>query len=246
MSCKEPNLQQLPRDARYRRCFVAPPGRVLVMADYSQIELRAAAKIAGDRRMLAAYQSGEDLHTLTARSLLGKNEVSMGDRQLAKAVNFGLLYGQGAAGLMRYALANYGVKLTEDEARRHREAFFRTYPGLRKWHRSVGDPAIETRTLAGRRRADVTAFTEKLNTPVQGTAADGLKRALALLWDRRAARPDAFTVLFVHDEIVIEAPEPDADLAAAWLRRAMIDGMAPLIDPVPVDVEVTVGPTWAG
>lgn len=246
MSCKEPNLQQLPRDGRYRRCFVAPPGRVLVKADYSQIELRVAAKIAGDRRMLAAYRSGEDLHALTARSLLGKHEVTKGDRQLAKAVNFGLLYGQGAAGLMRYALANYGVNLTEDEAQQHRETFFRTYPGLRRWHRAVGNDPTDTRTLAGRRRLAVTAFTEKLNTPVQGTAADGLKQSLALLWGRRADCPDCFPVLFVHDEIVIEAPENEADRASAWLRRAMIDGMAPLIDPVPVDVEVTVGPTWAG
>ena len=95
MSCKGPNLQQLPRDPRYRRCFIAPPGRVLVKADYSQIELRIAAKITGDTRMLAAYQKGEDLHTLTARALLGKTDVTKADRQLAKAVNFGLLYGQG-------------------------------------------------------------------------------------------------------------------------------------------------------
>jgi DNA polymerase-1 len=126
MSCKEPNLQQLPRDARYRRCFVAPPGRVLVKADHSQIELRIAAKIANDKRMLDAYRGGEDLHTLTARSLLGTTEVTKADRQLAKAVNFGLLYGQGVPGLGRYTLANYGVRLTEAEAARHRETFFAT------------------------------------------------------------------------------------------------------------------------
>jgi DNA polymerase I-like protein with 3'-5' exonuclease and polymerase domains len=246
MSCSGPNLQQLPRDPRYRRCFVAPPGRVLVKADYSQIELRIAAKIAGDRRMLDAYRAGEDLHVLTARSLLGKSEVSKADRQLAKAVNFGLLYGQGARGLMRYALANYGVALTEAEAGRYREKFFATYPGLRRWHRSVGDEAIDTRTLAGRLRRNVTRFTEKLNTPVQGTGADGLKRALALLWERRGECPGAFPVLFVHDEIVVEAPADVANAASEWLRRAMLDGMAPLVDPVPVEVEATVGRTWGG
>ena len=92
----------------------------------------------------------------------------------------------------------------------------------------------------------MTAFTEKLNTPVQGTAADGLKRALALLWERRSECPGACPVLFVHDEVVIEAPESDSDRAAAWLRNAMIDGMAPLIDPVPVEVEVSTGRTWGG
>src|SRR4030095_9620137 len=90
MSCKKPNLQQLPRDPRYRRCFVAPPGRVLIKADYSQIELRIAAKITNDKRMLDAYRTNEDLHTLTVRALLGKAEVTKADRQWAKAVNFGL------------------------------------------------------------------------------------------------------------------------------------------------------------
>jgi DNA polymerase-1 len=199
MSCKEPNLQQLPRDQRYRKCFVAPPGRALVKVDYSQIELRIAAKIAGDRRMLDAYQKNEDLHTLTARALLGRADVTKSDRQLAKAVNFGLLYGQGARGLRRYALASFGVTLTEAEA--HRNTFFRTYPGLRKWHRTIGDEPADTRTLAGRRRVGVRRYTEKLNTPVQGTGADGLKQGLALLWERRAACPDAFPVLLVHDEM---------------------------------------------
>jgi DNA polymerase I-like protein with 3'-5' exonuclease and polymerase domains len=246
MSCSKPNLQQLPRDPRYRRCFIAPPGRVLVKADYSQIELRIAAKIANEQRMLTAYQKGEDIHTLTARALLNKTDVTKADRQLAKAVNFGLLYGMGAKNLGAYALSNYGVRLTEEEASAHRNTFFRTYPGLRKWHRSMPRVATDTRTLAGRLRRAVTRFTEKLNTPVQGTGADGLKRALALLWERRAVCPDAFPVLFVHDEIVVECDEEQADTAADWLRQCMLDGMAPLIEPVPVEVEVTVGRTWGG
>ncbi|MDY3563391.1 DNA polymerase [Gemmata sp. JC673] len=246
MSCKDPNLQQLPRDPRFRRCFVAPPGRALVKADYSQIELRIAAKITGDRRMLEAYRTGEDLHTTTARTVLGKSDVSKADRQLAKSLNFGLLYGMGARALAGYAAANFGVELTAAEAARHRDAFFRTYPGLRAWHRRVPDGTIQTRTLGGRRRVGVSAFTEKLNTPVQGTGADGLKRALALLWERRAACPDAFPVLLVHDEIVVECAEDRLEKAAAWVRDAMRDGIAPLLDPVPVEVEVIAGRTWAG
>jgi DNA polymerase-1 len=246
MSCKGPNLQQLPRDARYRRCFAAPPGRVLVKADYSQIELRIAAKITGDKRMLAAYRAGEDLHTTTARAVLGKDEVTKADRQLAKSLNFGLLYGMGAKALAAYAASNYGVALSETEAKRHRDAFFRTYPGLRAWHRSVKDGTVDTRTLAGRRRLGVTRFTEKLNTPTQGTGADGLKRALAFLWERRAACPGAFPVLLVHDEIVVECDADKVEEAAVWVRDAMRDGMAPLIAPVPVEVEVSAGPTWGG
>jgi DNA polymerase-1 len=92
----------------------------------------------------------------------------------------------------------------------------------------------------------VDRYTEKLNTPVQGTGADGLKAALGLLWERRGECPGAFPVLAVHDEIVVECDEGQADAAAAWLKRAMIDGMALLIAPVPVEVEATVGKSWAG
>jgi DNA polymerase-1 len=236
MSCKEPNLQQLPRDVRYRRCFVAPPGRVLVKADYSQIELRIAARISGDKRMLAAYRDGEDLHTLTASAVLKKpmGEVTKADRQLAKAINFGLLYGMGSRQLVVYARTNYGVKLTEKRAAAHRDAFFATYPWLRRWHYSIPTPPIETRTLAGRRRL------------IQGTGADGLKRALGLLWERRDECPGAVPVLFVHDEVVVECDADRANTAAAWLSRAMVDGMTPLIAPVPVAVEVMTAPTWGG
>jgi DNA polymerase-1 len=249
MACSSPNLQNLPRDPRYRKCFTAPPGRVLVKADYSQIELRIAAKVAGESNMIAAYRRGDDLHTLTARRLVGKDDVSKADRQLAKAVNFGLLYGMGARGFRVYARSKYGVELSPDEAERYRAAFFAAYPALRSWHGKIGrtkDAAIETRTLAGRRCLDVSRFNEKLNLPVQGTGADGLKKALGLLWDRRAECPGAVPVLVVHDEIIVECDADKADAAAAWLKAAMLDGMTPLVAPVPVEVEVSVAPTWGG
>jgi DNA polymerase-1 len=248
MSSSDPNLQNLPRDPRYRACFRAPPRRVLVKADHSQIELRIAARIAGDEAMLAAYRDGQDLHTLTARRVLGIRDVSKEHRQLAKALNFGLLYGMGAKGFRIYARSNYGLDLSEDEARQYRESFFRLYPGLAAWHRRAGrsgKQAVETRTLPGRRRLGVGRFTEKLNTPVQGTGADGLKLALALLWERRHQVPGAFPVLVVHDEIVVECDADKAEAAAAWLRQAMLDGM-PWLDPVPVEVEVKAAPTWGG
>jgi DNA polymerase-1 len=269
MSCTDPNLQQVPREPEYRRCFVARPGRVLVKADYSQVELRIAAKIADEPAMIAAYQSGRDLHALTAAAVLGKpvEGVTKADRQLAKAVNFGLLFGMGWKSLKVYALANYRVTLTDDEARRYRDAFFKAYPKLKSWHGRVGghvenlfkkDPSAthETRTLADRRRvlpvAKGTAerrypnVTEALNTPVQGTGADGLKMAIGLLWERRAECPGVVPVLFCHDEIVIEAPADAAERAANWLRAAMVDAMSALLAPVSVEVEVTVGRTWGG
>lgn len=245
MSCRNPNLQQLPRDPRYRACVAAPPGRALVKADYSQIELRIAARISGDAAMLKAYRSGEDLHILTARAITGREDVTREERQLAKALNFGLLYGMGADGLRVYAGSQYGVPLTDPQARAYRDAFFRAYPGLRRWHRSHREGEAETRTLLGRRCLQVSRYTEKLNLPVQGSGADGLKLALALLWERRAKCPGAFPILACHDEIVVECDAERAEETAAWLRQAMTEGMAPLIQPVPVQVEVQAGPTWA-
>ena len=249
MACSAPNLQNLPRETAYRQCFRAPAGRVLVKADYSQIELRIAAKVSGDEAMLAAYRQGLDLHTLTAQRVLGIAEVTKQHRQLAKAINFGLLYGMGAETFQLYAKANYGVDLTLEQAQQYRAAFFAAYPGLVQWHNKIGRTgkrAIETRTEAGRRRLNVERFTEKLNTPVQGTGADGLKLALALLWERRADVPGAFPVLAVHDECVIECDQEQAQAVAQWVRKAMVEAMAPLIAPVSVEVEVKTANTWGG
>jgi DNA polymerase-1 len=170
--------------------------------------------------------------------------------------------------LRDYARANYGVTLTDAAAQSYRAGFFRAYPALAAWHAQVRadvqrrfradvDATHEVRTLAGRRRTlpvakkrgDGTAYpnvTEALNLPVQGTSADGLKGAIARLWETRHERPGAVPVLFCHDEVVLEVDEADADRAAAWLKRCMAEAVAPLIDPVPVEVDVSVGQTWGG
>jgi DNA polymerase-1 len=138
---------------------------------------------------------------------------------------------------------DYGVELTEREAEVYRERFFRTYPGLRRWQREVGSTTrSETRTLGGRRRLVTrsTSYTQILNTPIQGTGADGLKAAIALLWERREACPDATLVLAIHDELVVEVPTEKASAAKAWLEAALKDGMEPLIAPVPVEVETSI------
>jgi DNA polymerase-1 len=247
MACHDPNLQQVPRDPAYRACFRAPEGRVLVTADYSQIELRAAAEIAGDRRLIDAFASGSDVHELTARAVLGRDQVSRADRQAAKAINFGLLYGMGAEGLRRYARAVYGVEMSELEAQRYRQRFFETYPGLAEWHRNQPDHPATTRTLAGRRVVDVAQFTAKLNLPVQGTATgDGLKLALGRIFETRQRAPGAVPVLAVHDEIVLEADAGQGEAVAAWLEDCMREGMRELLRRVPVAVQVRIGPDWSG
>src|SRR5215204_2400180 len=159
MACDHPNLQNIPMSGPLRSYIRAPEGRVFVIADYSQIELRIAAKISGDKEMLSAYAEGQDLHTLTARSLTGQEDVSNDDQKLAKAVNFGLLYGMGAKGLQSYALRSYGVEMSLEEATLYRKRFFRTYPGLKRWHererRAWQRGDTETRTLTGRRRMGI-------------------------------------------------------------------------------------------
>jgi DNA polymerase I-like protein with 3'-5' exonuclease and polymerase domains len=249
MASGEPNLQNVPRDVAYRRCFRAPPGRVLIKADYSQIELRVAARIAGEKKMIVAYRRGEDLHTLTAQQLTGRQEVTKQERQLAKPVNFGLIYGLGATSLRKKAATEYGVVLTNEQAEEYRRAFFRAWPGIADWHtRLKRNRSTETRTLSGRRvliPAD-RWYGARANYAVQGTAGDGIKLALALLWERRCEMPGAFPVAVVHDEIVVEAAVDQVEAACAWVKQAMVDGMAGLLDPVPVEVEVKVATTWAG
>ncbi|MEJ7842893.1 MAG: DNA polymerase [Rubrobacter sp.] len=253
MSCSGPNLQQFPPVLKdYVR---APVGRLIVAADYSQAEVRIAAQISGDKRMLEAYGRGEDLHATTARSLMGRERISNEERDLAKAVNFGLLYGQGAAGLMEYARNKYGVTMTTEEAQRYRRRFFGTYPGLKAWHehqwRRLKQGSTTTRTLSGRRRKGVRSFTERVNTPIQGTGADGQKLALALLYERRLECPGAFPIACVHDEVAVECGEDQVAAVAAWLARAMKDGMAEVLalgagsaSVVPVEVEVRIGEAW--
>jgi DNA polymerase-1 len=244
MACSRPNLQQVPREPAYRSCFRAPEGRALVKADYSQIELRLAALIAGERRMIEAFERGEDLHALTAKLVTGKAEPSRADRQLAKALNFGLVYGMGSERLRVYASSGYGVRLTSSEAANLRERFFAAYPGLRRWHRSQPEGDAEVRTLTGRRR-HTAQLTEKLNTPVQGSGADGLKLALALLYERRHRHREALPVLAVHDEVVLEAPLECVHEVRAHLEATLLEGMGAVTGGrVAVAVEAGVYRDW--
>ncbi|MHB9089952.1 MAG: DNA polymerase, partial [Chloroflexota bacterium] len=171
MSSRNPNLQNLPRTEGFRSCFVAPEGRMLVTADYSQLELRIAAEIASDQTMIAAYQQGRDLHSQTAGLLLGipPEQVDKSSRQKAKAVNFGLVFGMGVNGLVAAALEQHRVVITTSEANEFRSKFFVAYSGIRSWHQSQPTCRTTVRTLSGRCRFGVDQFNEMLNSPVQGT-----------------------------------------------------------------------------
>jgi DNA polymerase I len=146
------------------------------------------------------------------------------------------------------------------EAERHRREFVETYPGFRAWHdreyrQLKKHGSTETRTLTGRRRTGVTKLTERLNSPVQGTGADGLKLALALLYERRGECLGAVPILGVHDEVVVECPEEQAEDVKVWLVKAMVDGMEEVLNPglgddypacVPVEVEAEILESWGG
>ncbi len=246
-SCNNPNLQQIPRDVALRECFIPEEGHRLIFGDYSQIELLVTAEISEDERMIEAFRRGEDLHRFTASLITGENieDITSEERQLAKALNFGLLFGMGARGFRAYALQNYGVAMSEREAEKFRSKFFKSYQGLKSWQNRQKNTAMETRTLVGRRRIleKPPQFTEKCNTPIQGTAADILKRALGLLY-QKLKNTGIQIIAVVHDEIILETPEEKAEEAAAILKSTMEEAGSLLLKKVPVVAEVRVAKDW--
>jgi DNA polymerase-1 len=254
--CSSPNLLAVPKDPDFRRCFVAGDGSKLVVADYAAIQLRIVADLTGDPELIRCFGSVPpiDPHRRTAAFITGKEmqEISNDERQLAKAVNFGLAFGMGARRFVQYARDSYGVVLTAEEAEIFRERFLTLYEGIREWHRRTGveGPGSEgVRSASGRLRRLVPKdgrfpFTEFLNTPVQGTEADGVKRALALLHPRLRAS-GAQIVNVVHDELVVRTPSERAEEVKALVMSAMVDGMQEFVRRVPVSVEAVVADTWA-
>jgi DNA polymerase-1 len=248
-SCSDPNLQQIPKDTAFRRCFIAAPGHRLVIADYSQIELRVVAELSGDARMMEAYQRGDDLHILTASLLLEKPmaQVSKTERQAAKAVNFGLIYGMSAPGLQAYARNIYGVTLSMQDATMFRTRFFTAYAGLAQWHaqiRAAMPQEVRTRSGRLRRWQSHPTITQLYNTPVQGTAADITKLALAWL-PQALVGTDARLIGTVHDEILVEVSAENAEPVARILKDTMEQAGRVSLQRVPVVAEVRIGTSWA-
>ena len=256
LSSTEPNLQNIPvrtdLGAEIRKMFVPKPGCVLVDADYSQIELRVLAHIAGDSVMCDAFTSGLDIHTATASQVFGvpMEEVTSLQRRHAKAVNFGIVYG-----ISEFSLAE-DIGVSRWEAKEYIENYLTNYAGVRKYMKDVVVSARETgytETLFGRRRYipelkasnfNIRSGAERiaLNTPIQGTAADLIKLAMIRVENALNAHfPDAQLLLQVHDELIVECPEDIAPQVAALISREM-EGIAALN--VPLTAEAKCGKSW--
>lgn len=257
-ACTDPNLQQVPAEHTapgLRACFVPAPGHVFVIADYAQIELRVAAHLAPCEALRGVFRAGRDPHRATAATLAGKPEhaVDTHERKLAKAVNFGFLFGMGARRFRSYALDSYGLELDDRQAEAAREAFFRTFPGIAAWHRRVGSLArraarepITVTTAMGRRRTFPVgkfSFNAALNIPVQGTAAEGFKLAMLRL-QAPLAELGGRGVLVVHDEYLAEVPIDRAEQGRRVVEQVMIAAMRELVDSVPIVVEAEIGEHW--
>lgn len=256
ISSTEPNLQNIPvrqeLGRELRRFFIARKGWVLCDADYSQIELRVLAHMAGDPTMIQAFNSGEDIHRITASQVFGVPEelVTPLMRSRAKAVNFGIVYGIGAHSLSQDIQVSYG------EAKQYIDGYLAHYSAVAGFMEDRIHRAKETgyaETLFGRRRPlpelkasnGVTrSFGERVarNMPIQGTAADIIKIAMVRVYRRlREEKLEARLILQVHDELIVEAPEREAEQVAVLLKEEM-EAAAQLT--VRLEAEVHVGPTW--
>ncbi len=250
MSCSDPPLHSVPHRPDVRECFVAAPGCKLIIADYSAIELAIIADRVGDEEMQRCLREGIDLHRRTAGHLLKAQigDVTEEQRRRVKPVNFGVVYGMGIDTLIEYAEENYGIVYTPADAKRMRSAFFHLYQGVGSWHQQVKNDlpkTTEIRSASGRlRRFSEPKVTELLNTPIQGTGADGFKRAVVLA-HRAVAQLGGRLVHLQHDEIVAEAPDAAAEAAAEAVKQAMIEGMVEFVTKVPIGVKVTIGDAWA-
>lgn len=252
-SCTNPNIQQVPHAVEYRRCFSGhPAGRKLIIADYSQIELRILAEFSGDRGFINAFNSGADLHRVTAAEVfnVSVDQVSREQRDFAKRLNFGVVYGIGA---QRFSIMTGS---SVPEAENILRKYFATYRGLDTYLREAADRAVrerQARTGSGRlvrfrydeqdrQQISMTKRNGK-NTPIQGTSADILKRALRLLRDELRGT-NAQIVNIIHDEIVVEADADEAAEVALKVERAMCAAGEEYVKTVPVKVETEIADEW--
>ena len=256
LSSTEPNLQNIPTrtdlGSEIRSMFIPAEGCVLVDADYSQIELRLLAHISGDEAMCRAFLDGGDFHRSTAARVFHVDpaDVTPEMRRRAKAVNFGIVYGISAFSLSQ----DIGVSVAEAKA--YMEAYFETFPGVRRYMEAVVAQAKEqgyVETFLHRRRNlpelkssnfNLRSFGERvaLNMPIQGAAADVMKLAMVAVFARlKRERPDARMVLQVHDELIVECPEAEAEAIAALLEEEM-EGVVQLS--VPLIAEAHWGKNW--
>jgi DNA polymerase I-like protein with 3'-5' exonuclease and polymerase domains/intein/homing endonuclease len=252
-NCTDPNIQQIPHAFDMRRCFRAPEGRKLVVADYSQIELRILADFTGDPGFVEAFQSGADLHRVTAAQVFGValDAVTKEQRDFAKRLNFGVVYGIGAR---RFALM---TGLTQEQSEDLLRRYFATYRGLDTWLREAAQKAVRERTaprtVAGRlfrfnfdpddKQAASLAQRNGKNSPIQGSSADIVKRALRLLHDQLRGTGTSI-VNVVHDEIVVETSAADAEQTAKTVEAMMCAAGEEYVRKVPINVETKIADEW--
>jgi len=254
IACRDPNLTQVPKDGQWRACFTAAPGHDLIVADYSQQELRILAAVAGDPALTDVFQHSGDLHRATAALVFGVAEadVAPAQRRAAKALNFGLMYGMGAASFAR------STGMSQAQAAATIDRYFAAFPRVAAWlaeAEAAGRRSGQVRTALGRLRVlprDSSAGLATLsrNAPIQGAGADMTKLALAEV-ERRLQRRYGFgpdrepgLVLTVHDELVVQVPSADAEVVAAEVVDAMRVAAADLLGPVPSAVDVAIRPQW--
>ncbi|MGM0774437.1 DNA polymerase I [Marinobacter sp.] len=257
LSSSEPNLQNIPirseQGRRIRQAFVAPDGYKLMAADYSQIELRIMAHLSGDKGLLTAFEKGEDIHRATASEVFGValDEVSGDQRRSAKAINFGLIYGMSAFGLARQ------LDVGRNQAQEYIDRYFERYPGVLRYMDNIRKQAHDdgfVETLYGRRlylpeinarnkQMQQAAERTAINAPMQGTAADIIKRAMVSVedWLLENHQNDARMILQVHDELILEVREGAVDKIREGLEKRM--SAAARLD-VPLVVEAGIGNNW--
>ena len=250
MSCINPNNQQIPRDEAFRSCVEAPDGWLLVDADFGQMELRLAAAVAKDEKMIQAFKDGEDLHDATAKAL-GCS------RPISKSANFGMLYGAGAKGLRNYA-GSRGITMSMEEADKIRKQWLSTYKGIAKWQQQNAQDAGkspdgwgEVRIPISRMRrflpGEMDRTTVRCNTPVQGAGAAILKCALGNLWPEleKAGEDEARIAACVHDEIMLIVKKDKAEEWAAKLKVIMETAEAKWLGDIPALAEPCIGKRWS-
>jgi DNA polymerase-1 len=261
------NLQQVPRNPLVRGVFGAPPGSAFVEADYSQVELRVAAFIAREDTMLHLYATGQDIHMTMAMQMTGKpaSEVTKDERKKAKAVNFGFLYGMGWNKFISTAWSNYGVRVTEQEAKAFRTAFFRSYPLLMRWHakqRRMAHKFGRVETPMGRIRhlpdiyspidgVRAEAERQAINSPVQAMASDMALLAMILIDDQFLAEGlTGHPIGTVHDAVNFEIPHDELAVALPIIKDTMenlpLEELFKVHLDVPIVADLKVGSRWGG
>ena len=261
MSCRNPNLQQVPRDSGFRKAARAKDGYVFVVADFGQMELRLAAAVSKDPIMIDAFQRDIDLHTLTAEAIYPESTDDEAEqkarRQVAKSANFGLLYGSGAAGLREYAGA-MGITMTLEDAQVIREKFHQQYEGIDRWQKEqqaasqkpcrdrLGMVRIPRTGMIRYLPGDMNRLTTRCNTPIQGAGAAILKKALGDLWLdlRQVDEDEARLSAVVHDEVLLLVKEGFEDKWKDILSKRMVDAEALWLEEIPAVADAAYGKTW--